>query len=113
VLDGLMEPGTLQLDRWRSMTPDRYETEFSMHRGHTPSYAGPPLSAFLGLHRETTRYRTPITGLYLSGAGTFPGAGVFGASGRNAADAVAHDLRANGRSLASLGRTITSRLRSR
>lgn len=88
----LMEPGSLVVDRWRAMTPDRYETEFSMHRGHTPSYAAPPLVAFLGRQRETTRYRTAIDGLYLSGAGTFPGAGVFGASGRNAAGAVLDDL---------------------
>jgi phytoene dehydrogenase-like protein len=92
VLDGFMEPGTLQIDRWRAMTPDRYETEFQMHRGHTPSYSGPPLSALIGRRREATRYRTPIGGLYLSGAGTFPGAGVFGASGRNSADAVITDL---------------------
>jgi phytoene dehydrogenase-like protein len=92
VLSGLMEPGTLNVKRWRAMTPDRYEAEFSMHRGHTPSYAAPPLVAFLGRQRETTRYRTPINGLYLSGAGTFPGAGVFGASGRNAADAVLSDM---------------------
>jgi phytoene dehydrogenase-like protein len=92
VLDGLMEPGTLRIDRWRAMTPDRYEAEFQMHRGHTPSYSGPPLRALLGRHRETTRYRTPIDGLYLSGAGTFPGAGVFGASGRNTADAIIADM---------------------
>ncbi len=92
VLDGFMEPGTLQIDRWRAMTPDRYEAEFQMHRGHTPSYSGPPLSALVGRNREATRYRTPIDGLYLSGAGTFPGAGVFGASGRNSADAVITDL---------------------
>ncbi|MFW2334028.1 phytoene desaturase family protein [Ilumatobacter sp.] len=92
LVDGLMEPGTLQLDRWRAMTPDRYESEFRMHRGHTPSYAAPPLRAFVGRERETTRYRAPIEGLYLSGAGTFPGAGVFGASGRNSADAVITDM---------------------
>jgi phytoene dehydrogenase-like protein len=83
----------LQVDRYRAMTPDRYEAEFQMHRGHTPAYAGHPLVAFLGRRRETTRYRTPIEGLYLSGAGTFPGAGVFGASGRNASDAVITDRR--------------------
>jgi phytoene dehydrogenase-like protein len=63
-----------------------------MHRGHTPAYAGSPLAALLGRNRELTRYRTPIDGLYLSGAGTFPGAGIFGAAGRNAADAVRRDL---------------------
>jgi phytoene dehydrogenase-like protein len=34
------------------------------------------------------RYRTPISGLYQCGAGTHPGGGVMGASGRNAARAI-------------------------
>ena len=34
------------------------------------------------------RYRTPIAGLYQCGAGTHPGGGVMGASGRNAARAI-------------------------
>jgi phytoene dehydrogenase-like protein len=34
---------------------------------------------------ELTRYETPVKGLYLTGAATFPGAGIWGASGRNAA----------------------------
>lgn len=92
----MMEPGALDLvESWRVMTPNRYENEFAMHRGHTPSCAATPLAAFLGRPRETTRYRTPVKGLYLSGAGTFPGAGVVGASGRNAADAVHRDVRGN------------------
>ncbi len=109
LLDGLMEPGTLRIDRWRAMTPDRYEAEFSMHRGHTPSYAAPPLVAFLGRQRDTTRYRTPISGLYLSGAATFPGAGVFGAAGRNAADAVEHDLRGSGRWVRAIRHRVAAR----
>ena len=89
----LAEPGFADtVDRWRVMTPDRYEREFSMHRGHTPAYAAPPLLTFLGRNRELSRYRTPIAGLYLSGAGTYPGAGIFGASGRNAATTVIGDL---------------------
>lgn len=40
------------------------------------------------------RYRTPVPGLYLCGAGTHPGGGVMGACGRNAAREVARDLRA-------------------
>lgn len=89
----LVEPGAAEsISAWRAMTPDRYEQEFSMHRGHTPSYGGSPLVALLGRQRELTRYRSPIAGLYLSGAGTFPGAGVFGAAGRNAADVVRRDL---------------------
>ncbi len=38
------------------------------------------------------RYRTPIPGLYLCGAGTHPGGGVMGACGRNAAGEVLRDL---------------------
>jgi phytoene dehydrogenase-like protein len=42
---------------------------------------------------ELSSYRTPIPGLYLTGAGTHPGGGVSGASGRNAASTVLSDLR--------------------
>ncbi len=94
----LDEPILDAIESCRAMTPDRYEAEFSMHRGHTPSYAGSPLAALVGRQRELTRYRSGIRGLYLSGAGTFPGAGVFGAAGRNAAHVVEHDLRHRGRS---------------
>jgi len=38
------------------------------------------------------RYRTPLKGLYLCGAGAHPGGGVLGAPGRNAARAVLADL---------------------
>ena len=104
----LMEPGALDLvAAWRSMTPDKYEAEFLMHRGHSPSYGASPLAALVGRPRELTRYRTPIAGLYLSGAGTFPGAGIFGAAGRNAADVVGRDLRGPiGRRLSSLRRRM-------
>jgi phytoene dehydrogenase-like protein len=109
LLDGFLQPGSLQIDRWRAMTPDRYEQQFAMHRGHAPSFAAAPLMALLGRERETTRYRTPIDGLYLSGAGTFPGPGIFGASGRNAADVVDRDLRGRGRRTTQIRRRITSR----
>ena len=103
---GLMEPGALDLvESWRAMTPDRYEEELSLHLGSTPSYVGAPLDTFLGRPRETTRYRTPIPGLYLSGAATFPGSGVMGAPGRNTADVVTRDLRGPvGRRIRSLKR---------
>jgi phytoene dehydrogenase-like protein len=39
------------------------------------------------------RYRTPLRGLYLSGASTHPGGGVHGASGANAARILLSDLR--------------------
>lgn len=93
----LMEPGALDgVEAWRAMTPDRYEKEFGMHRGHTPAYSATPLATLFGRQRELSRYRTPVRGLYLSGAGTFPGAGIFGASGRNAAEQVRRDLGASG-----------------
>jgi phytoene dehydrogenase-like protein len=38
-------------------------------------------------------YRTPISGLYLCGAGTHPGGGVSGANGRNCAAEVLRDQR--------------------
>ncbi|MFM7537968.1 MAG: phytoene desaturase family protein [Acidimicrobiales bacterium] len=86
VLGRLVEPGFLDgVRRWRAMTPVEYETEFSMPKGHATSFAGGALAAFLGRVPELTRYRTPVRGLYLTGAATFPGAGVWGASGRNTA----------------------------
>jgi phytoene desaturase len=40
---------------------------------------------------ELAGYRTPVQGLYLTGASMHPGGGVFGASGRNTARVVLHD----------------------
>jgi len=37
------------------------------------------------------QHRTPIRGLYQCGAGTHPGGGVMGASGRNAAHKIVQD----------------------
>jgi phytoene dehydrogenase-like protein len=47
---------------------------------------------------ELAGYRTPVGGLYLTGASTHPGGGVFGASGYNAARVVLSD-RGRGRRL--------------
>lgn len=92
ILDDLCEPGTLEVDRWRSMTPDRYEQEFRMHRGHTPAFSGPPLHTLVGRRPELTRSAPAIPGLHLSGAAAFPGAGILGGAGRNAAVRVLRDL---------------------
>jgi len=79
-------PGFLDgVERWRAMTPDVYERDFFMPRGYATSFAGGPLAALRGKDRELTRYETPVKGLFLTGAATFPGAGVWGASGRNTA----------------------------
>lgn len=42
---------------------------------------------------ELSSYRTPINGLYLTGASTHPGGGVFGASGFNTAKVLLNDLK--------------------
>lgn len=82
----LVEPGFLDgIRRFRAMTPDAYEDQFFLPRGYATSFAGGPLAALRGRPPELTRYETPVKGLYLTGAATFPGAGVWGASGRNAA----------------------------
>jgi phytoene dehydrogenase-like protein len=88
-LDAVVEPGFAEgIRRWRAMTPADYEREFGLDRGYAPGFSGTPLSVFRGRDRELTRYATPVRGLYLTGAGTFPGAGVWGASGRNAATVI-------------------------
>jgi phytoene dehydrogenase-like protein len=83
---GLAQPEFLDsIGEWRAMTPDRYEREFHLPHGHATSFAGGPLAALRNKNPELTRYETDVRGLYLTGAATFPGAGVWGASGRNAA----------------------------
>jgi phytoene dehydrogenase-like protein len=85
----LVEPGFLEgVRRWRVVTPPDYERDFGLEQGLAPAYSGTPISALLGRDRELTRYETPVRGLYLTGAGTFPGAGIWGASGRNAAHVI-------------------------
>ena len=85
----LVQPGWLdRVRRHRTMTPDRYEDEFGMPRGYATSFGGGPVAALLGRPTELTRYRTPVKGLYLTGAAPFPGAGVWGASGRNCAHTI-------------------------
>lgn len=89
----LVEPDLLDhVVHQRAVTPDRYESEFHLPLGHAASFAGGPLAALRHTDPELTRYRTSVRGLYLTGAATFPGAGVWGASGRNAAAVVMRDL---------------------
>lgn len=88
-----VEPGFLDgLGPWRAMTPDRYESEFFLPQGHATSFAGGPLAALRADPPELTRYRTAIPGLFLCGAATFPGAGIWGASGRHCATEVLRDF---------------------
>ncbi|MFK7919497.1 MAG: phytoene desaturase family protein [Ilumatobacter sp.] len=85
----LCEPGLLDsIVEWRAVTPDKYESDFHLPAGHATSFAGGPLAALRNPNPELTRYETAVSGLYLTGAATFPGAGVWGASGRNCATVV-------------------------
>ena len=85
----LCEPGFLDsIVEWRAMTPAVYESAFHLPAGHATSFAGGPLAAFRNPNPELTNYETAVDGLYLTGAATFPGAGVWGASGRNCATVV-------------------------
>lgn len=96
---GLVQPGFLDsVVRWRAMTPPDYEAQFGMRRGYAPSFPGTPIDALLGRPKPLARYRTELPGLYLTGAATYPGAGIWGAPGRNAAAAVLSDRRSGARS---------------
>jgi len=86
---GWCEPGFLEsIVDWRAVTPDRYEHDFHLPSGHATSFGGGPLAALRNPDPELTTYETAVAGLYLTGAATFPGAGIWGASGRNCATVV-------------------------
>lgn len=80
------------LDRY-TITPKDLEDEWSLTGGNIfhaamfdeQLFDGRPLP-------ELSRYRTPVKGYYLCGAGTHPGGGVMGAPGHNAAHTVLADL---------------------
>lgn len=83
------EPGFVDsIVDWRAVTPDRYEQEFHLPSGHAASFGGGPLAALRNRDPELTHYETAVPGLFLTGAATFPGAGIWGASGRNCATVV-------------------------
>jgi len=75
-------------------TPLDLERELGLHRGNV-MHVEMALDAMFGLRPlpELAGYRGPVPGLYLTGASTHPGGGVFGASGENAARVVLADLR--------------------
>ena len=89
----LVEPGFLDtVRRWRVVTPIDYERDLGQPRGQALSYGLPPIMAILGRERDLTRYETGIGGLYLTGVATYPGGGIWGAPGRNAAAVVGRAL---------------------
>jgi phytoene dehydrogenase-like protein len=74
------------------LTPADLESEYGLTGGH-PLHAEPGLDSFF-LWRPLlgwSRYRMPVSGLYLAGSGAHPGGGVTGVPGRNAAREVVAD----------------------
>lgn len=89
--------GSLIVQR-QVITPAELETTYSLTGGHI--FHGELALDQLFTMRPLlgwARYRTPVDGLYLCGAGTHPGYGVSGLSGRNAAREVLKDMSRSGR----------------
>lgn len=76
------------IDTWTTYAPNI--TQASVTAGvFTPPQA---YDRTMLLRDGSAQYRTPVDGLYLCGASTFPGGGVHGACGYNAFEAIAQDL---------------------
>jgi phytoene dehydrogenase-like protein len=76
------------------LTPADLEKRFGLTEGHI--HHGDLTLDQTFLMRPVpgwSRYRTPIGGLYLCGAGTHPGGGITGASGHNAAREILKDVK--------------------
>ena len=76
------------------LTPRDLERVYGLAGGH-PFHGEPSLDQLMTFRPllGCARYRTPVQGLYLCGAGTHPGGGVSGAPGLNAAREIIDDLR--------------------
>src|SRR5262245_8494870 len=74
-------------------TPEDLERDLGLPRGQITHL---DVSTEQTLNRrpipQLSGYRTPIRGLYLTGAGTHPGGGIWGAPGRNTAHVVLEDV---------------------
>jgi len=91
-IDGLNE---LEIDR-RVMTPVDIEARFRAPDGNV--YHVDPVATRFGPLRPAAGlagYRTPVDGLFLSGASTHPSAGICGVPGQQAAKAVLKSLRSH------------------
>jgi phytoene dehydrogenase-like protein len=75
-------------------SPADLEREHGMYAGNVMHLEmGLDQMFFLRPLPELAGYRTPVSGLFLTGASTHPGGGVFGASGRTAARVMLRALR--------------------
>jgi phytoene dehydrogenase-like protein len=101
VADGILAA----VDRWAPgfsssvierfvQTPLDLERELGLLNGNV-MHVESELDAMFSLRPlpEWSRYRAPYPGVYLCGASTHPGGGVWGASGRSVAEIVRRDLR--------------------
>jgi phytoene dehydrogenase-like protein len=78
---------------WKAYSPWDLERVFGLTGGDVYHGRLDPDQMFsLRPHPKAARYRTPVEGLYLCGAGAHPGGGVSGAPGRNAARRVLRDI---------------------
>lgn len=91
--------------------PSDWEARLGNHAGN-PNHLDMTIDQLFSLRPAPgfSRYRTPVPGLYLSGAGTHPGGGVHGMPGKLAASAVLGDERGEkaagrGLSLRTMART--------
>jgi phytoene dehydrogenase-like protein len=87
-------PGFTQtIEQVYAQTPDKIENELALPNANVMHVEMTLDSTFWWRPLpEISGYRMPIKGLYLTGASTHPGGGVFGASGRSTAKAVLADL---------------------
>jgi phytoene dehydrogenase-like protein len=76
------------------LTPLDLERTYGLTEGH-PFHGEPSLNQLFTMRPllGLGRYRGPLPGLYLCGAGAHPGGGLTGAPGANAAREVLRDLR--------------------
>ena len=88
-------PGLRKLVLGRQvLTPRDVEAEYGVTGGH-PLHGEPSLDQLFVTRPLLgyARYRAPLAGLYLCGAGTHPGGGVTGGPGQNAAAEILKDLK--------------------
>lgn len=86
-------PGTgARIIHIEALSPLDLENLFGLTEGNV-THLDQTLNQMLSFRplRGWARYRTPVEGLYLCGAGTHPGGGVKGAPGHNAAQAILED----------------------
>jgi beta-carotene ketolase (CrtO type) len=84
----------LEVVGWRVTGPPQWLERIGGTSGN-PNHVDMSIDQLLDMRPSPSlsRYRTPIPGLYLTGAGTHPGGGISGLSGRNTARQILKDAR--------------------